>query len=316
MFSVLLGTFSAVGFGAADFLGGLAAQRMRAMLVTAFAALAGVVGLLLAAPIDGGVWHGETTLVGIGTGATSCLGIWLLYSAYARGPMTTLAPVVAIVSTIVPMTAGLLSGEMFSPLGWAALATGLVAVGLVSRPPSGERSRARRADVGKAALAGVFLGVLYIFLDSAPLDSGLTPLTANRISCAVLAFGVAAVLAWRGRGIPNPSSGPTSLELRSSGEGALRTATPVVVDTGTRRRLTVGLAVALAATSGLLDATANTLFLVGLSFGDLSVLSVVSGFYPAVTIVLAFVVLGERPCRIQAVGIVLALVAMLGMSLA
>ena len=43
--------------------------------------------------------------------------------------------------------------------------------------------------------------------------------------------------------------------------------------------------------------TANALFTAGLSVGDLSVLSVVSGFYPAVTIVLA-------------------LLAMVGMSLA
>lgn len=322
MIAVLLGALSSFGFGAADFLGGLAARRLMAMLVTALAALAGVVALVLAAPLDGGVWHGETTLAGFATGVTSCLGIWLLYSAYARGPMTTLAPVVAIVSTVVPMSAGILSGETFTPLGWAALGAGLVAIGLVSKPRAGQRTRAHRIDIAKAALAGAFLGVLYIFLDSAPLDAGLTPLTANRISCAVLAFVIAGILAWRGRGSfgSSAAAGGGAVDERTDSAApqiagaALLTAAPATV--ATRRRITVGLAVAIACTSGLLDATANTLFLLGLGFGDLAVLSVVSGFYPAVTILLALVFLGERPSRLQGAGIVLALAAMLGMSLA
>ncbi len=317
MLSVLFGSLSAVGFGAADFLGGLAAKRIMAMLVTALAALAGVVALTLAAPLDGGVWHAETTVIGLATGVTSCLGIWLLYSAYARGPMTTLAPIVAIVSTIVPMSAGLLSGETFSPLGWGALTVGIIAIGLVSRTRRQHGGAPMRpADAGKAALAGVFLGVLYIFLDSAPPDSGLTPLAANRISCAVLAFAAAGALAWRARALaaePATRDAAAVTEPRSLGEGTLLTAAPAVV---ARRRMAVGLAIALAGSSGLLDAGANTLFLVGLSYGDLSVLSVVSGFYPAVTILLALVFLGERPSRLQTAGIVLALVAMLGMSLA
>ncbi|MFS0912005.1 EamA family transporter [Microbacterium sp. 179-I 3D2 NHS] len=320
MISVLLGLVSAVGYGAADFLGGIAARRIIAMLVTAVAALAGVAALTLAAPIDGGVWHLETTLVGFATGVTSCLGIWLLYSAYARGPMTTLAPVVAIVSTVVPMSAGLLSGETFSPLGWTALVIGLVAIALVSRPGAGERTRAHRVDVIKAAVAGAFLGVLYIHLDSAPLDAGLTPLTANRISCAVLAFAIAGVLAWRSRGVhPVDVGGGGAADavggvVRDAGGGGVMTVTATRVDT--RRSVVIAAAVAIACASGLLDASANTLFLVGLSFGDLSVLSVVSGFYPAVTILLALLFLGERPSRLQTMGIVLALAAMLGMSMA
>lgn len=321
MLSVLFGSLSAVGYGAADFLGGLAAKRIMAMLVTALAALAGVVALTLAAPLDGGVWHPETTVAGVVTGLTSCLGIWLLYSAYARGPMTTLAPIVAIVSTIVPMSAGLLSGETFSPLGWVALVVGVVAIGLVSRTRR-ERGGApmRPVDAGKAALAGVFLGVLYIYLDSAPLDSGLTPLTANRLSCAVLAFAAAGILAWRARRVGVSESAARGTDSRGVGRpaaegGAVLTLAPDVV-TPARRGAVVGLAIALAASSGLLDAGANTLFLVGLGYGDLSVLSVVSGFYPAVTILLALVFLGERPSRLQGAGIVLALVAMLGMSLA
>lgn len=317
MLSVLFGALSAVGFGAADFLGGLAAKRLIAMLVTGLAGLAGVVALVLAAPLDKGVWYADTTLLGIGTGITSCLGIWLLYSAYAHGPMTTLAPIVAIVSTVVPTTAGLLSGETFSPLGWGALAVGILAIGLVSIPRQGDRTPTRRVDAGKAALAGVFLGVLYIYLDSTPLDSGLTPLTANRISCTVLALSIAGIIALRTRSIRAAAQPERLASTRPEPEPAahLQTAVRPVLSTR-RRQLTLGIALALACTSGLLDASANTLFLIGLSAGDLSVLSVISGFYPAVTILLALLILRERPSVVQTIGIGLALVSMLGMSLA
>jgi len=317
MLAVLIGTVSAAFFGAADFVGGLAAKRIQAMLVTGLAALAGVVALTIASPVIAGVWHAETWVGGILTGLASCAGIWLLYSAYARGPMTTLAPVVAILSTVVPMAAGLLSGETFSALGWTAVAIGLVAIALVAAAPDGRRTKARPVDLAKAAAAGALLGVFYIYLDSSALDAGLTPLFANRLTCAVAALTLVGILALRRR--------PLVLDARwrltaaaipeQTPGGTLLVAAPV--RPATRARSVVLLAaVGLAAASGTLDATANALFTFGLEVGDLSLLSVVTGFYPAVTIGLAFLVLRERPTRLQGIGIVLALVAIGGMSFA
>ena len=367
MLAVLFGASSALFFGAADFIGGFASKRIIAMLVTALAALAGVVALTIAAPFDGGVWHAETWIGGIATGFASCLGIWLLYSAYSVGPMTTLSPIVAIVSTVVPMFAGLATGETFSGLGWIAVVVGLVAIGLVAAAPDARTSKARPADMVKAAFAGAFLGVFYIYLDGGlgnvhVDEAGLTPLMANRITCAVVAFLIVAVIAARGRrvvvdrGAVDPRSRvPVSEPLASSPGGAAvvsggagvpagaagsgtatlisaRAAAPAAMPApaatpapnapsarkprGAAQRAVLISAVMLAMLSGTLDATANALFSFGLAVGDLAVLSVVSGFYPAVTIGLAFVLLGERPNRLQGIGIVLSLVSLVGMSLA
>lgn len=346
MVPVLFGAASAVFFGAADFIGGFAAKRIVAMMVTGCAALAGVIALGFAAPLAGGVWYAETWIGGILTGIASCLGIWLLYSAYAVGPMTTLSPVVAIVSTLVPMVAGLLTGETFSPLGWVAVTVGLIAIGLVSAAPDPRSSRARRVDVVKVAAAGAFLGVFYIYLDGGFWnvhvdEAGLTPLLANRTTCAIVAFGIVAALAIRGRGVVIGHGNPTAqahvlpaAEAVLAGRGAAGPAdqsmsgqpTDSVGTAGSRtgsvtaprsaRRLVLISAVPLALLSGTLDATANTLFSFGLEVGDLAVLSVVSGFYPAVTVGLAYFVLRERPNRLQSVGIVLSLVSLAGMSLA
>lgn len=350
MLAVLFGASSALFFGAADFIGGFASKRIIAMLVTGIAALAGVVALTIAAPFDGGVWHAETWIGGISTGIASCLGIWLLYSAYSVGPMTTLSPIVAIVSTVVPMLAGLLTGETFTGLGWAAVAVGLIAIGLVAAAPDARTSKARPVDMVKAGLAGAFLGVFYIYLDGGlgnvyVDEAGLTPLMANRITCTIVAFLIVAILAARGRrivtgtttaaeasGAPELLSasarGPVVISPVSGGPAEAAGGATLLTDNSrnsleaqaparaTAKRAILVSAVLLAMLSGTLDATANALFTFGLSVGDLAVLSVVSGFYPAVTIGLAFFILKERPNRMQSIGIVLSLVSLVGMALA
>lgn len=329
MLAVLFGAASALFFGAADFIGGFASRRIVAMLVTAIAALAGVIALTIAAPFDGGVWHAETWIGGVLTGIASCLGIWFLYSAYSVGPMTTLSPIVAIVSTIVPMFAGLFGGETFSTLGWIAVAVGIVAIGLVAAAPDERKSKARPVDMVKSGVAGAFLGLLYIYLDGGFWnvyvdEAGLTPLTANRITCTILAFGVVAIMFARGRKIiiddrpVDPRSGVPAPELfaGSTRGAAVLAAKKTAVVSGQAKRVVLMSALGLAMLSGTLDATANSLFTFGLGFGDLAVLSVVSGLYPAVTIAMAYLVLRERPNRLQSLGIVLALVALVGLSLA
>lgn len=65
----------------------------------------------------------------------------------------------------------------------------------------------------------------------------------------------------------------------------------------------------LAAFAGVLDAGANVAILSAIRIGPLAVASVVGGFYPVVTLLLARVFLGERLKRHQAFGVAIALVA-------
>jgi drug/metabolite transporter (DMT)-like permease len=60
------------------------------------------------------------------------------------------------------------------------------------------------------------------------------------------------------------------------------------------------------AATGALDVIANALFLVAVRRGLISLVAVVSAMYPASTIILARVVLGERLVRMQLVGLGLA----------
>jgi drug/metabolite transporter (DMT)-like permease len=65
------------------------------------------------------------------------------------------------------------------------------------------------------------------------------------------------------------------------------------------------LAIALAC--GVLDLAANVLFMLAVRSGMISIVAVISSLYPASTVTLAAVLLGERLVRIQWIGVALAL---------
>ena len=60
---------------------------------------------------------------------------------------------------------------------------------------------------------------------------------------------------------------------------------------------------------GVLDMTGNACYLLAVQAGDLAVASVLSSLYPVMTLILAAAILRERVTREHAVGIVLAVAA-------
>ena len=61
--------------------------------------------------------------------------------------------------------------------------------------------------------------------------------------------------------------------------------------------------------AGLLGAVANVLFVLASGAGQLAVVAVLAGLYPAVTVLLAAVLLQERPRFVQGLGLVAAAVS-------
>jgi len=283
--TVIVGVSSALVFGAADFLGGIASRRMAAIRVTAISAVVGVFVMLLAYPLIGGTWSAQALLWGGLSGVTGAIAISLLYACLAIGPMSILSPLTAVVSAVVPLTIGLIGGERLGTLGYIALGLALVAIVLVGFTPPGKGELVRNAvrpslkGVLMAVGSGTAIGVFLVIIDATPDDSGIVPLVANRATNSAIMFalvGILALIAWR-RGRPRGAFVPAAVWLAVAG--------------------------------GVLDAAANTGLLFGVRLGELSVIAVLTALYPAGTIILAAIVLKERIAVLQYVGLVLAIVA-------
>jgi drug/metabolite transporter (DMT)-like permease len=271
----VLALAAALTYGAGDFLGGIATKRSGSSV--GVVALSSLVGLGLLALL---VWvvPGDPTaadlLWGAAGGIAGGAGVILFYVALATGVMSVVAPVTAVTGAVVPVAAGLLLGER--PGAWAlcGVALAIGAVALLSREAPGANEHVegdRRRAFVLALGAGLGFGGFFVLLDRTGDDAGLWPLVASRSVTFVLAALVAVVTA------------------------------RAVLPTRDARLATVG--------TGVMDMAANALFLVANRSGLLALVAVVTSLYPASTIALAQVFLGERLARHQVVGLVLAVVA-------
>lgn len=281
--AAVLGLLSAVVYGSADFLGGVAARRIGPLRTTAVGAVSGLVLLLLSYPLVGGVWSAAALGWGALSGLVGTVAVALLYACLAIGPMSILSPLTALVSALVPMVWGLVGGDRFGIVGYGALGLALVAVVLVGFVPEKGAVRPSPRALLMALGAGAMIGVFLIVLDQTPADSGVVPLLANRVVNGAVMWTLVGTLVLVGRRRARTrAQGGVRLDARGSG---------------------------IAAAGGALDASANLMILIGLRLGDLTTMSVLVALYPAGTILLAAIVLRERVAPVQWVGLVLAVVA-------
>lgn len=278
--AAVLGLLSAVVYGSADFLGGVAARRIGPVRTTAVGAVSGLLLLLLALPFTGGEWSAAALGWGALSGLVGSIAVGLLYACLAIGPMSILSPLTALVSAVVPMAWGLLGGDRFGVVGYVAIGMALVAVVLVGFVPEKGAVRPTARALLMAVGAGAMIGVFLILLDQTPEDSGVVPLIANRAVNGAVMWTLVGLLVLGGR--RRAGGHPARLEPRGAG---------------------------IAAAGGALDASANVLILLGLRLGDLTTMSVLVALYPAGTILLAAVVLRERVAPVQWAGLVLAVAA-------
>ena len=275
---VTLALASAAFYGAADFLGGIASKRADSVVVTFVAQAAGLVLLALLLPVLPSSSPVPSDYGwGVAAGVAGSAGVALLYRALAMGTMSLVAPVTAVCAAAVPVLVALALGERPGILAGMGIVLTAVAITLLSRGQSSATpARGRRwatTSIGMALISGVAVGLFFLCLAQTSDDAGLWPLIVGR-SVSVPLFGLMA------------ARKPQSVRLE------LRVATTAV-------------------SCGTVDMLANALYLIATRYGPLSLVATLASLYPASTVLLARLTLGERLSGSQALGVVCALVAVI-----
>ena len=276
---ILLGLAAAVLYGSGDFLGGLAARRAHVLAVLTLAAGAGAAVALAAAAMSPGPPSLAGLAWGIGAGLIGGLGLIIFYIGLAAGPMSVVAPVSGLVSTVLPVAVALADGERPGAGVYAGALLCLVAIVLASS--AGETSAAQRHTrpgraIAYGIAAGVSFGLFFLLIRNAGQTGELWPVAAARIGELAVVLTAAAVLR---RG----------LRLR-------------------RAAWWLPLA---AAGAGVIDVVANICYVAATRTGMFGLAVVLASLYPGITVLLARVVLGERLRWVQRAGLGLAAIGIL-----
>jgi drug/metabolite transporter (DMT)-like permease len=278
---ILLGLAAGILYGTGDFLGGLATRRVQVLAVLMLAETAGVIVAVPAAAMSPGPIRLAGLAWGMSAGLVGGLGLIIFYVGLAAGPMSVVAPVSGLVSTILPVTVALAEGERPRAEVYAGALLCLAAIVLASSAGDGDPGRGPRAlrsgltgvgrAVGYGIASGASFGLFFLLIRNAGQSGELWPVAAGRIGELAVVLIAAAALR-------------RSLMPRGAGFVLL-------------------LAVAGA---GAIDVVANICYVAATRTGMFGLAVVLASLYPGVTVLLARAVLGERLRWVQRVGLGLA----------
>jgi drug/metabolite transporter (DMT)-like permease len=276
--TIIFGLLSAFSYGYADFVGALAAKKVRALTVTTISFCFGLLLAIFMSLFVGANFSQAAISSGIYAGIASGIAISCLYAALALGPISIVSPLTAVISAVIPVIFDLATGAELGPFALIAIGLVLVAVVLVAFVPGQDfRLPSLRALLYSLG-AGVGFAGIFVFLDGAPSDSGLSTLIVMRV------VGI-------------------TLMLAGLSYAFYKYRPKQFLETSIFGRSLIWLV--LLAGSG--DVLGNVFFLVATRAGELAIAAVLTSLYPVGTILLARIVLKERIAKSQSLGIVLAI---------
>jgi drug/metabolite transporter (DMT)-like permease len=315
--AIILALAAAISYGGSDFAAGLASRTASVIQVTLLATVAAAVVVVVALPFAASrPASGAALAWGAAAGAGGTLGAFALYLGFRYAAFSVAGPLSAVGAAGFSVLAGLLLGERPSTLALIGIILALPAIVGVSASaasageagharkagqagetreagqageagPAGEAGQAEEAGEARQAreaegrgrpaagvaaglVAGAGFALLFIGLNRAGSGAGLWPVAAAEVAEVVVAVAVAA--ATRNLRLPGVRPGW------------------------------------LAVITGAAGAAGTILYFFACHDGFLAVTAVLTSLYPAITIVLARTLLGERLTGLRLTGLSLAAV--------
>jgi len=267
MLAIVLALASAISYGGSDFAAGLASRRVSVIQVTLVASVASLVVVAAAVPFAAAHPPQAAALAwGAAAGLGGTVGALALYLGFRHAAFSVAGPLSAVGTAGFSVLAGLLLGERPTALALAGIILALPAIVGVSASAAQEHPRPF-AGVAAGLVAGACFALLLVGLNQAGSRSGLWPVAAVQVA-ELVAFAVAAATG--------------NMRLPGTRPGWL------------------------AAAAGATGAAGTISYFFATHEGFLAVTAVLTSLYPAVTIVLARALLGERLTRLRLAGLALA----------
>lgn len=272
--SLLFGLFTALGFGAGDFFGGLATKKISAMAVSFYSQLTATVLIGFIALFLGGnptLWG---LLWGLAAGVAVGLGVIKYYHALSAGSMGITATVMGVFSALVPFVVGLMIGERPSWIAITGVSVVIAALVLVTSREAGNSHAINRGEkilgLFDGIISGICFGFSFVFVGFATTVNPLWPVFATAVG-----------------------SLPPILIVQ-------------MIRTG--RWPSIGSSWKVTVLAGACQGLGFVAFGLAVLDGLISIVSVAGALSPIPTALMALAVLGERLSQKQLVGIAVALV--------
>lgn len=276
--AIVFGLLSAGCWGAGDFSGGLAGKRNSTYTVVIVSQLIGMALLILLALFTREtVTRTENLWVALPAGVFGGFGLLMLYRGLAEGRMGLVAPITALVTAILPVSFSFVTEGLPAALTLAGCVLALIAAILISLESSDDSNTSKKRrpiqlrDLQLPILAGLGFGTFFILIDTAGADAVFIPLIIARVGSMTVLTGLALA----------------SGQLKRPDMSTL----PII------------------ALAGFFDTGGNAFFVLAAQSGRLDVATILSSLFPAGTVLLAWLILREQLARHQIAGIMLALVA-------
>lgn len=281
---ILLGLLTALSWGSSDLLARFATRKIGTLRAMLYMQLIGFLLLTLALLRLGGLGHladgsGWTPWAwGILAGVLNTFATLALYRSFEIGKLSIVAPISASYPALTLLLAAF-TGEHLKALRLMGLVLILIGVAIVARGeevpgdanPLDEQAHPgkRHLGVGWALLSALGFGFLFWILGirAVPVVGSAQAVWLIRLTCTILTAIV--ILLWR---------------------------QPIGVPRAEAKWFVLGM--------GLLDTSAYVLNNYGMRLEQVSVVTVLSSLYGAVTVGLAATILGEKIARLQWLGIV------------
>ena len=278
--NAVLALAAALTWGGGDFSGGMGVKTAGstvggALRIVLLSHLTSLMGLLIFSMARGLAFpHGAVLAWGLAAGVAGGLSLTAFYIALAQGAMGAAAAVSGLLAAAIPAAVSIAAEGWPGTLKLAGFAVAGGAIWMIAAGSSAERANGRL--MGLAVGAGAGFGLYFVALKMAGPAGPVWAMATARMGSLTVCSLLLAVLTLRGK---------------AAGAAITR-----------RSLLWVGLTAAL-------DTSGNMLFVAATRAGRLDVAAVLASLYPATTILLAAWTLKERPTRRQGLGMVVALAA-------